>query len=161
MFHPIGHVVALRQRGGLEVLLADGRALRSDDGGKTFSATDEFDPEDEAIVERGRARALLREGIGVLRALGDGPLVPLESTEAATAFTILEDGAIVAGIHDDSGRELLVVVGADGATTTVADVGAECEDEMPSASPTIEAMAVDELHVWVGGAFGLFAFRRR
>lgn len=159
--HRLGHVVGLRARGGLEVLLADGSALRSVDRGRTFSVADHVDLDDEAVVERGRARALLREGVGVLRTLGDGPLVPLESTEGAMAFTLLEDGTVIAAIESEGDRSQLVSVSVEGTCTIVADVSMECDDESQGGSPAVEALVADERAglVWVGGAFGLLAFQ--
>jgi hypothetical protein len=159
--HRVGHVVGLRARGGLEVVLVDGSALRSVDSGKTFSGADHVELDDEAIVARGRARALLREGVGVLRALGDGSLVPLESTAAATAFTLLEDGTVIAAIEAEGERSQLVRVSVEGTCTIVADVSMECDDEAQGGSATVEALAADERAglIWAGGAFGLLAFR--
>ncbi len=163
--HAVGHVVGLRVRGGLEVALADGSALRSVDGGKTFSAADHVEADDEAVVVRGRARALLREGVGVLRTLGDGPLVALESTAGATAFTLLEDGTVIAAVEGDGDRSLLVSVSVEGSCSIVADVSVEWDDEGDgdTRSGAVEALVADERAglVWVGGAFGLLAFRRR
>jgi len=162
--HPVGHVVGLRVRAGLEIALADGSGLRSVDGGRTFSASDHVDVEDEPVLVRGRSRALLREGVGILRSLGDGPLVPLESTAGATAFTLLEDGTVIAAVEGENERCQLVSVSVQGSCTIVADVSMECDDEGGrDTSTTVEALAADERAglIWAGGAFGLLAFRRR
>jgi hypothetical protein len=143
---PLGHVVRIRVRGGVEVTLEDGSVLRSVDGGETFSSADRDDADDdEAFVVRGRVRALLRDGVGILRSLDDGPLVLLESTADATAFTVLDDGSIVAAID----RRLLRI-SLDGAATVAA------EEES-----AVEAVAVDPRSgvVFCGGAFGLLAYR--
>ncbi len=147
---PIGHVTRIRLRGGIEVALEDGSVLRSVDGGATFFSADHVSEDDEAILTRGRARALLREGVGVLRAIDDGPLTLVEATAAATAFTLLDDGSLIAAI-DGPERSRLVCVGVDGIATVVA------EEESP-----IEALAAEPRTglVWAGGAFGLIAFRR-
>jgi hypothetical protein len=148
---PIGHVVRLRIHGGLVVTLEDGSVKRSVDGGETFSAADHGEEEDEALVVRGRARALLREGVGVLRALDDGPLTLVESTAEATAFTLLDDGSVLVAM-DGPERMRLVRVGVDGSATVVA------EEE-----GSIEALATDVLSglVWAGGTFGLIGYRPR
>jgi hypothetical protein len=161
--HPVGHVIGLRVRAGLEIALADGSALRSVDGGRTFSAADHVDVEDEPVLVRGRSRALLREGVGVLRSLGDGPLVPLESTAGATAFTLLEDGTVIAAIEGENDRSQLVSVSVQGTCTIVADVSMECDDEAHGGGAAVEALVADERAglIWAGGAFGLLAFRRR
>jgi hypothetical protein len=145
----VGHVVRIGVRAGIEVTLEDGSVLRSVDDGATFSAADHAADDDEALVTRGRARALLRDGHGVLRAIDDGPLTLVESTTEATAFTLLDDGSIVAAI-DGPQRARLVRIGIDGVAALVAE-----EDS------TIEALAFDSRNgiVWCGGAFGLVAFR--
>ncbi len=145
----IGHVVRIRLRGGIEVSLEDGSSLRSVDGGETFSGADHDGDEDEALVTRGRARALLRDGIGILRAIDDGPLTLVESTEDATAFTLLDDGSLIAAL-DTPERTRVVRIAVDGMATVVA------EEES-----TIEALALDPRTgvVWAGGAFGLVAYR--
>jgi len=145
----IGHVVRIRLRGGIEVSLEDGSALRSVDGGETFSGADHDSDEDEALVTRGRARALLRDGVGVLRAIDDGPLTLVESTADATAFTLLDDGSLIAAL-DTPERTRLVRIAIDGTATVVA------EEES-----TIEALALDPRTgvIWAGGAFGLVAYR--
>ncbi len=145
----LGHVVRIRLHGGIIVTLEDGSVLRSDDDGKTFSAADQLEEDDEGLLVRGRARALLREGVGVLRAIDDGPLTLVESTADATAFTLLDDGSLIAAV-DGPDRARLVRVGVDDAATVVA------EEESP-----IEALALDPRTgiVWAGGAFGLVAFR--
>ncbi len=145
----IGHVVRIRLRAGIEVTLEDGSHLRSVDGGETFAAADHVDEDDEALLTRGRARALMRDGYGVLRAIDDGPLTLVESTAGATAFTLLDDGSLIAAI-DGPERARLVRIDAAGVATVVA------EEES-----AIEALAVDPRSgtVWAGGAFGLIAFR--
>ena len=145
----IGHVVRIRARGGLEATLDDGSVVRSLDGGQTWSAADHETEDDEALLTRGRARALLREGAGVLRAVDDGPLVLVESTAEATAFTLLDDGSILAATDTARGARL-VRIPLDGAATVVA------EEES-----TIEAVAVDLRSgiVYCGGAFGVSAYR--
>lgn len=146
---PIGHVVRIRVRGGIEVTLEDGSVLRSVDGGETFSAADHDGDDDEALVSRGRARALLRDGIGILRAIDDGPLTLVESTAEATAFTLMDDGSLVAAL-DTPERTRVLRIAVDGTATVVA------EEES-----TIESLAVDPRTglVWAGGAFGLVAYR--
>jgi len=143
--HALGHVVRVRLRGGVEATLEDGSVLRSVDGGKTFSAADHEGDEDEALVVRGRVRALLRDGVGVLRAVDDGALVLVESTAEASAFTVLDDGSLVVGIDSR-----LLRVSLDGTTTLVA------EEES-----AVEALASDERTglVWSGGAYGLVAYK--
>ncbi len=145
----LGHVVRIRIRGGVEITLDDGSVLRSLDAGATFSAADHETDDDEAILTRGRARALLRDGVGILRAIDDGPLTLVESTADATAFTLTDDGSLIAAI-DAPGRSRLVRIAVDGSATIVA------EEER-----AIEALAVDTRtgFVWCGGAFGLVAFR--
>jgi hypothetical protein len=145
----IGHVVRIRLRGGVVVTLEDGTVLRSDDRGETFIVADHDHEDDEAFVSRGRGRALLRDGVGILRAIDDGPLTLVESTEAATAFTLLDDGSLIAAI-DQPDKTRLVRIAPDGAATVVAE-----EDS------TIEALAADPRTgvVWAGGAFGLVAYR--
>ncbi|HEY1957186.1 MAG TPA: hypothetical protein VGH28_16320 [Polyangiaceae bacterium] len=145
----LGHVVRIRVHAGVEVVLEDGTALRSLDGGETFGAADHDGDDDEALVARGRVRALLRDGVGVLRAVDDGPLVLLESTDDATAFTLLEDGSILAA-RDGAPGARLVRIPLEGGATVVA------EEES-----TIEAVAVDPRSgiVYCGGAFGLSAYR--
>ena len=104
---------------------------------------------DEALVSRGRGRALLRDGVGILRAIDDGPLTLVESTEAATAFTLLDDGSLIVAM-DQPDKTRLVRIDALGTATVVAE-----EDS------TIEALAADPRTgvVWAGGAFGLVAYR--
>jgi hypothetical protein len=145
--HALGHVVRIRLHGGVEVALEDGSVLRSVDDGKTFSAADHEGDEDEALVVRGRVRALLRDGAGVLRAVDDGPLVLVESTAEASAFTVLDDGSLVVAIESR-----LVRVGIDGTSTLVA------EEES-----AVEALASDAHTglVWSGGAYGLVAYKPR
>jgi hypothetical protein len=147
----VGHVARIRLRAGIVITLDDGSVMRSVDDGQTFSAADDVEEDDEALLARGRARALLRDGVGVLRAIDDGPLTLVESTADATAFTLLDDGSLIVAI-DGPDRARLVRVAIDGIATVVA------EEESP-----IEALAVD-FHtslVWAGGAFGLVAFRPR
>lgn len=145
----VGHVTRIRLRAGVVVTLEDGTALRSDDNGETFIVADHDHDDDEAFVSRGRGRALLRDGVGILRAIDDGPLTLVESTEAATAFTLLDDGSLIAAI-DQPDKTRLVRIAVDGTATVVAE-----EDS------TIEALAADPRTgvVWAGGAFGLVAYR--
>ena len=145
----IGHVIRIRLRAGVVITLEDGTALRSDDGGETFIVADHDHEDDEALISRGRGRALLRDGLGILRAIDDGPLTLVESTEAATAFTLLDDGSLIAAI-DQPDKTRLVRIAVDGTATVVAE-----EDS------TIEALAADPRTgvVWAGGAFGLVAYR--
>ena len=145
----VGHVIRIRLRAGIVITLEDGTALRSDDGGETFIVADHDHDDDEALVSRGRGRALLRDGVGILRAIDDGPLTLVESTEAATAFTLLDDGSLIAAI-DQPDKTRLVRIAVDGSATVVAE-----EDS------TIEALAADPRTgvVWAGGAFGLVAYR--
>ena len=145
----IGHVIRIRLRAGIFVTLEDGTSLRSDDGGETFIVADHDHDDDEALVLRGRGRALLRDGVGILCAIDDGPLTLVESTEAATAFTLLDDGSLIAAI-DQPDKTRLVRIAVDGVATVVAE-----EDS------TIEALAADPRTgvVWAGGAFGLVAYR--
>jgi hypothetical protein len=145
----IGHVVRIRLHGSIDVALEDGTVLRSDDAGETFVLSDADHLEDEALVSRGRGRALLRDGVGILRAIDDGPLTLVESTEAATAFTLLDDGSLIAAL-DQPDKTRLVRIAVDGVATLVA------EEES-----TIEALAADVRRglVWAGGAFGLVAYR--
>ena len=145
----IGHVVRIRLRAGIEATLEDGSILRSVDGGETFIAADHASDDDEALVARGRARALMRDGYGVLRAIDDGPLTLVESTADATAFTLLDDGSVLCAM-DGPEKARLVRIGVDGVAAVVA------EEES-----TIEAVAADSRAriVWCGGAFGLVAFR--
>jgi hypothetical protein len=145
----VGHVIRIRLRAGVFVTLEDGTALRSDDNGETFIVADHDHDDEEALVSRGRGRALLRDGVGVLRAIDDGPLTLVESTEAATAFTLLDDGSLIVAI-DQPDKTRLVRIDALGNATVVAE-----EDS------TIEALAADPRTgvVWAGGAFGLVAYR--
>jgi hypothetical protein len=145
----IGHVIRIRLRGGIVATLEDGTVLRSDDGGETFIVADHDHEDDEAFVSRGRGRALLRDGVGILRAIDDGPLTLVESTEAATAFTLLDDGSLIAAM-DQPDKTRLVRIAVDGSATVVAEEDA-----------TIEALAADPRSgvVWAGGAFGLVAYR--
>jgi len=147
----VGHVVRIRLRAGIVITLEDGAVMRSVDDGATFSVADQVEEDDEALLQRGRARAILRDGVGVLRAIDDGPLTLVESTTDATAFTLLDDGSLIAAI-DGPGRPRLIRVGIDGIATVVA------EEESP-----IDALALDPRTglVWAGGAFGLIAFRPR
>ena len=151
LVQPIGHVVRLRVHAGLVVTLEDGSVKRSVDGGATFSAADHVEEDDEALVVRGRARALWREGVGVLRAIDDGPLTLVESTAEATAFTLLDDGSVLCGM-DGPERSRVVRIDTSGVATVVAE-----EDG------AIEALAMDVLAglVWAGGSFGLVAYRPR
>jgi hypothetical protein len=146
---PIGHVVRIRLRAGVVVTLEDGKVLRSDDGGETFIVADHDHEDDEALISRGRGRALLRDGVGILRAIDDGPLTLVESTEAATAFTLLDDGSVIVAM-DQPDKTRLVRIAVDGTATVVAE-----EDS------SIEALAADPRTgvVWAGGAFGLVAYR--
>ncbi len=147
----VGHVVRIRLHAGIVITLEGGSVMRSVDEGMTFSAADDVEEDEEALLSRGPARALLRDGVGVLRAIDDGPLTLVESTADATAFTLLDDGSLIVAI-DGPDRARLVRVRVDGIATVVA------EEESP-----IEALAAD-LHtglVWAGGAFGLVAFRPR
>jgi hypothetical protein len=130
--------------------LEDGSVRRSVDG-STFIAADHREEEEEALVVRGRARALLREGVGVLRALDDGPLTLVEATATATAFTLLDEGSLLVALEGPE-RARLVRIGVEGSATVVA------EEESP-----IEAVAVDPRTglVWAGGAFGLVSYRAR
>ncbi len=158
----IGHVVRIRLRwfsavasnrpslrGDVEVTLEDGSVLRSVDGGTTFSAADHASEDDEPVLARGRARALMRDGVGVLRAIDDGPLTLVEATAGATAFALLDDGTLVCAM-DGPERARLLLVGVDGVASLVAE-----EDG------AIEALAADSHAkiVWCGGAFGLVAFK--
>jgi hypothetical protein len=145
----VGHVTRIRLRAGIVITLEDGTVLRSDDNGETFIVADHDHEDDEALVSRGRGRALLRDGVGILRAIDDGPLTLVESTEAATAFTLLDDGSLIAAI-DQPDKTRLVRIDALGTATVVAE-----EDS------TIEALAADPRTgvVWAGGAFGLVAYR--
>ena len=145
----IGHVIRIRLRAGIVVTLEDGTVLRSDDDGETFIVADHDHEDDEALISRGRGRALLRDGVGILRAIDDGPLTLVESTETATAFTLLDDGSLIAAL-DQPDKTRLVRITALGAATVVAE-----EDS------TIEALAADPRTgvVWAGGAFGLVAYR--
>lgn len=145
----VGHVIRIRLRAGIVITLEDGTSLRSDDNGETFIVADHDDHDDEAFVSRGRGRALLRDGVGILRAIDDGPLTLVESTEAATAFTLLDDGSLIAAV-DQPDKTRLVRIAVDGTATVVAE-----EDS------TIEALAADPRTgvVWAGGAFGLVAYR--
>jgi hypothetical protein len=145
----VGHVIRIRLRAGVVITLEDGTALRSDDNGETFIVADHDHEDDEAFVSRGRGRALLRDGVGILRAIDDGPLTLVESTEAATAFTLLDDGSLIAAL-DQPDKTRLVRIDALGVATVVAE-----EDS------TIEALAADPRTgvVWAGGAFGLVAYR--
>lgn len=161
----VGHVVRVRLRVGLfdppdggagggssvgsalDVTLDDGSTLRSVDGGETFHAAEHDGDDEEALIARGRVRALLREGVGVLRAVDEGPLVLVESTAEASAFTVLNDGSLVVAID-----ARLLRVSLDETTTLVA------EEEN-----AVEALASDERSglVWSGGAFGLVAYKPR
>jgi hypothetical protein len=149
--HPIGHVVRVRVHTDLVVTLEDGSVKRSVDGGATFSVADHADEEDEAWVVRGRGRALMRDGVGVLRSIDDGPLTLVESTAGATAFTLLDDASLVVAM-DGPERARLVRIGLDGVATVLAE-----EDV------SIEALATDPRTslVWAGGSFGLVSYRAR
>ena len=127
----VGHVVRIRLRGGIVATLEDGTVLRSDDGGETFIVADHDHEDDEALISRGRGRALLRDGVGILRAIDDGPLTLVESTDAATAFTLLDDGSLIVAM-DQPDKTRLVRIAVDGNATVVAE-----EDS------TIEALAAD------------------
>lgn len=130
----VGHVVRIRLHTGVEITLDDGSVLRSVDGGETFSAADHASEDDEAFVTRGRARALMRDGYGVLRAIDDGPLTLVESTAEATAFTLMDDGSIVCAI-DGPERARLLRIGVDGVAKVVAEEDSKSKRSRPIRAP--------------------------
>jgi hypothetical protein len=93
----------------------------------------------------------MRDGVGVLRSIDDGPLTLVESTAGATAFTLLDDASLVVAM-DGPERARLVRIGLDGVATVLAE-----EDV------SIEALATDPRTslVWAGGSFGLVSYRAR
>ncbi len=156
----IGNVTRLRVHAAVEAWLADGRMLRLRDATATFTTADDQEPEphDDALVVKGRVRAMLREGTGVLRALGEGPLVPLAGTAEATGFDLRgNDGEVVAAVPAPEGRVLLILISAEGDTRVVADVSATADAAGEDAR--VAAVAADARgKVWVGGPFGVLAF---
>lgn len=159
----VGNVTRLRAHAGIEAWLADGTMLRLTEGAAAFAPADEQEPEphDDALVVNGRVRAMLRDGSGVLRALGDGPLAPVAGTMEATAFDIRGgEGEIVAAVPAPDGRVVVVAVSAEGDARVVADVSATADAS--GEDVRVATLAADaQGRVWVGGAFGVLAFTPR
>ena len=138
---PLGHVMGIEVQGAIDLVLKNGRALRSVDG-VTF-----------ALFDRPTASA----ATGVPAARAPRRTLPL----GATAHAVLPDGSAAVAVATKDGRSTLAIAEKDGKMRIVADVSAELDLEGEDAR--IDALAFDPQRaiLWVGGPFGLVGFRAR
>ena len=136
---PLGHVVAIEVQGAIDLVLKDGRALRSVDG-LTFALFDRPPVATGAPAPRPAKRNL---------------------PAGATAHASLPDGSAAVAMATLDGRSTLAIAERDGKVRIVADVTAELDLEAEDAR--IDALAFDPQRaiLWAGGPFGLLGFRAR